>query len=138
MEKVIYTVQTISEDLSVTDVAVYSWIYSGKLGASRGEKRRAWEIFEDDYLNFLKTNKKYLARHMEKVNVRNNEAELGMEMYNFEGYPDPTAYTALRRADSLERYRKMIHEMFKVVNYHGFKVEGRITFIDKKTGKVYR
>lgn len=136
MEKLIYTIQDISEDLNIACTTVYQLIYSGKLIAHK--RGKSWKITNDDYSNFLDKHKKYLDCHVSRAQANYEKACQFREMYNFEGYLDPTAYFALRRADSEERYHKMIKEMFEIINEHGFKVDGRITFIDKITGKVYR
>lgn len=57
---------------------------------------------------------------------------------NAEGYNDPTAYKAIKRADEdFERYQKLIGCLLRVCELSDFKIEGRITLVDKRTGKVW-
>lgn len=58
---------------------------------------------------------------------------------NAEGYSDPTAYEALKNISKEEdRFHKLLHSIFCLCDLAGFKVEGRIVFVDKKTGRVWR
>jgi hypothetical protein len=58
---------------------------------------------------------------------------------NAEGYPDPTAYEAIKNIDKeVERFHKLLHTIFNICELSGFRIEGRIVLIDKVTGKVYR
>lgn len=66
---------------------------------------------------------------------------------NSEGYSDPTVGTALsniaqeeraREAERLEAISMLIPIMKKTAELAGFEVVGRITLIDKKTGKKYK
>jgi hypothetical protein len=64
--------------------------------------------------------------------------------YNVSGCLDLTAYAALRNVEREEtredrnRISKLLAEIFKLCDRAGFTVVGRITFKDKKTGKVWR
>ena len=58
---------------------------------------------------------------------------------NAEGYPDPTAYEAIKNIDKEdERFHKLLHTIFNICELSGFRIEGRIVLIDEVTGKVYR
>lgn len=57
---------------------------------------------------------------------------------NGSGYPDPTAYKAIKNLEDDERFYKCIHTIFHICELAGFEVEERLTLKDKKTGKVWR
>ena len=61
---------------------------------------------------------------------------------NGEGYPDPTAYEALKRIESEnaedEKFNRLIKTIFSVATLAGFEIQGRITFVNKETGKIYK
>lgn len=60
---------------------------------------------------------------------------------NKEGYLDPTAYEALKKVmeeDSDKRFNKLLHTIFDACDLAGFKLTGRITLIDKASGKIYK
>lgn len=62
---------------------------------------------------------------------------------NAEGYPDPTvgeamANIAQEEREQLEKIDTLIHAIKALVELAGFKVVGRITLLDKKTGKKYK
>jgi hypothetical protein len=63
------------------------------------------------------------------------------------GYPDPTAYKALKRVsvdpprdidEDEQRFQKLLHTIFNVCDLADFRIEGRVVLVDKKTGKVWR
>ena len=55
------------------------------------------------------------------------------------GYPDPTAYQALKNIKKEEdRFHKLLNTIFYICNIAGFRIEGRITLIDEKTGRVWK
>lgn len=59
--------------------------------------------------------------------------------FNAEGYPDPTAYHAIKSAASEEkRFQKLLQVIFLISELSGFHIEGRIVVRDKKTGKIWR
>lgn len=61
------------------------------------------------------------------------------ERKNSEGYPDLTAYEAMRSADiDHERFQKLLDTIFSICELAGFHIEGRIVIKDKKTGKIWR
>lgn len=58
---------------------------------------------------------------------------------NAEGYSDPTAYEAIKNIDKEDkRFRKLLHTIFNICELSGFRIEGRIVFVDKKTGRIWR
>jgi hypothetical protein len=59
---------------------------------------------------------------------------------NASGYPDPTAYEAIRNIDKAEekKYRKLLYTIFDICELAGFKTSCPIIIIDKNTGKIWR
>lgn len=58
---------------------------------------------------------------------------------NSEGYLDPTAYGAIKKVDKdEERFHKLLYTIFYLCEIAGFQLDGRITLIDKRTGKVWK
>lgn len=61
---------------------------------------------------------------------------------NHEGYPDPTAYEALRNLEREERdnrrHKQLIQTILYICHIAGFKVEGRIALRDRASGKIWR
>lgn len=62
---------------------------------------------------------------------------------NYEGYSDPTAYEAIRRIEGGNeedniRFYKLLHTIFHVCELAGFSLEGRVTLVDNKTGRVWK
>lgn len=58
---------------------------------------------------------------------------------NAEEYYDPTAYKAIKNIDKeYERVRKLLRTIFYICKVAGFKIEGRIVLVDKKTGRIWR
>lgn len=68
--------------------------------------------------------------------------------YNKEGYPDPTAYKAITKADAdlveerlsdaEERFKKLLYIIKDICKLTGFELEERIVLKDTKTGRVWR
>lgn len=61
---------------------------------------------------------------------------------NGEGYPDPTAYEAIKNVmttsdEDYQRYRKTIGCLLRIAELSGFEIESRIVLRDKSTGKVW-
>ncbi len=58
---------------------------------------------------------------------------------NNEGYPDPTAAAAIRKADKtpelVEWYIKMIKDLARIFD---FELIGKVQIRDKKTNRIYR
>ena len=61
---------------------------------------------------------------------------------NASGYMDLTAFEAIRNADREaeveERFKKLLHTIFNICDLAGFRIDGRLTIVDKKSGKVWR
>lgn len=62
---------------------------------------------------------------------------------NSEGYPDPTAYEAIRRITEEEKLQfRRVTELVSVLKYivdkAGFEMTNRVVLRDKKTGKEYK
>lgn len=60
-------------------------------------------------------------------------------MKNSEGYTDLTAYQAIKNVDKEdEKFQKLLHMIFDICELAGFEIEGRITLVNKKTGRIWR
>lgn len=61
---------------------------------------------------------------------------------NGSGYPDPTAYKAIKNIeaanDSKARFSKLLNAVFAMCDAYGFHLEEHIIVKDKKTGKIWR
>jgi hypothetical protein len=65
---------------------------------------------------------------------------------NGSGYPDPTAYTAIKHMEDeqrrndpdYEKYMKLIGCILRICELSDFHLEERLVLKDKRTGKVYR
>ena len=58
---------------------------------------------------------------------------------NGEGYPDPTAYEAIRRVDGdLEHFRKTVGAIRRICELAGYDLEEHVVLRDIRTGKVWR
>lgn len=58
---------------------------------------------------------------------------------NAHGYSDPTAYQALKHIEKEEeRFHKMLRVLFDIMEISGFRMDGRATFVDKRTGRIWR
>jgi hypothetical protein len=68
--------------------------------------------------------------------------------YNKEGYPDPTAYKAITKADldlyearvldGKERFEKLLHVIKDICKLSGFELEERVVLRDTRTDKIWR
>lgn len=63
--------------------------------------------------------------------------------YNAEGYPDPTAYEAMKPVIQEEQQlEKKVHNLVNVlkfiIEWAGFELISRIQIRDKKTGKEFK
>lgn len=68
---------------------------------------------------------------------------IGIDYKNPEGYPDPTAYKAIKNVEKSspedeERFHKLLNTIFTICELAGFHIEGRIAIKDCKTGKIWR
>lgn len=62
-----------------------------------------------------------------------------MNKKNAEGYSDPTTYAALSNIEREEaRVRKLRSIIAQVCDMAGFKVQGQISLINKRNGKIWR
>ena len=60
-------------------------------------------------------------------------------MKNSEGYKDPTAYQAIKNIDKEdEKFQKLLNAIFDICDLAGFKIDGRITLVSKKSGRIWR
>ena len=60
-------------------------------------------------------------------------------MKNSEGYKDTTAYRAIKNIDKEdEKFQKLLNAIFDICDLAGFKIEGRITLVSKKSGRIWR
>ena len=63
-------------------------------------------------------------------------------MKNASGYSDPTAYEAIKNADKPDecasRFYKLLHTIFHLCELAGFRLEGRITLVDRNTGRRFK
>lgn len=62
---------------------------------------------------------------------------------NNEGYPDPTAYEAVKRiekrsSDDIYRLDKLLKTIFDICELSGFHVEERIVLRDTRSGRIFR
>lgn len=57
---------------------------------------------------------------------------------NAEGYSDPTAYAAMRNLNREEdRINKLRRAILNICEVAGFEIQGSLTFVDKRTGKIW-
>lgn len=63
---------------------------------------------------------------------------MNKDKINGSGCKDFTAYEALRNVEREEQLKKLLNTIFYITNLAGFSIEGRITFKDKRTGKIWR
>lgn len=57
---------------------------------------------------------------------------------NDKGYKDDTAGSAIQNIKDQERVNRLCSIIFSVCKLAGFRVEGRITLVDEKSGKVWK
>ena len=60
--------------------------------------------------------------------------------FNHECYPDPTAYHAIKAADSEvdRQVRKLVNVIRDIVSMTDFEIVGRIELKHKKSGRVFK
>ena len=63
---------------------------------------------------------------------------MNKEKFNASGCKDLTAYEAINNIDSEERFKRLLARIFRLCEFYGFHLEGRIVLRDKKTGKIWR
>ena len=70
--------------------------------------------------------------------LTNGGIDMGLNK-NGSGCYDPTACAAISKADKDKaRLTKVVDTIRNICDLAGFKIEGRIVLVDKKTGKVWR
>lgn len=58
---------------------------------------------------------------------------------NAEGYPDPTADKAIRRADKApEKVSELIRTIKAVAALAGYEITNRVQMKNRKTGRIYK
>lgn len=62
---------------------------------------------------------------------------------NGDGYPDPTAYHAMKRVikkedEDIKRFHDLLDQIYFDCKEAGFKLEEHVVAKDKKTGKIWR
>lgn len=62
---------------------------------------------------------------------------------NSEQYPDPTAHDAIKHMETMDamekaKFGKFMHTILCMCDVAGYEVSGRITFIETKTGKIWK
>lgn len=74
---------------------------------------------------------------MEKLEIEKKET-----MRNGSGYPDPTAYSAIkkfdRELDGERRFKAFLNIIFSICELTGFHLEDRFVVKDLRTGKIWR
>ena len=63
---------------------------------------------------------------------------LSRDKINGSGCKDFTAYEALKNIEREEQFKKLLRTICYITNLAGFTIEGRITLVDKRTGKIWR
>lgn len=86
-----------------------------------------------------------LAKYGIDLDIWKEESEASKTMAkdyiskNAEGYNDPTVRHLLKKEEQEEaRFHKLLHAIFNLCDLAGFTLEGRITLVDKKTGRVWK
>lgn len=57
---------------------------------------------------------------------------------NQEGYPDPTAEKAIKKADEAKKFFDLLKAIWKLCDEYGFRMEGRIQLRSKSSGKLWK
>ena len=63
---------------------------------------------------------------------------MGRYNKNHEGYSDPTASEAMQHIEDEMRVKKLLKMIFELCDVFGFRVQGRITLVDRRTNKVWK
>lgn len=63
---------------------------------------------------------------------------MNKEKRNGSGCLDLTSYEALRNIAREEQFKNLLSTIFYISDLAGFHIEERITFKDKRTGKIWR
>ena len=73
-----------------------------------------------------------------KETIREELKAQEIDRKNSEGYDDPVTYDALSRLDEEARFHRVIKMIFNLLDLAGFYLDGRITIVSKKTGRIWR
>ena len=61
---------------------------------------------------------------------------------NAEGYPDPTAYEAIKRVEYQDpeknRFYKVVGCILRILELSGYTLEEKLVLRDRRTGKIWR
>lgn len=59
---------------------------------------------------------------------------------NEHGYPDPTAYEAIKKMtdDEDERFHKLLYSIRNICDLAGYDLGERIILVDRRNGRVWR
>lgn len=58
---------------------------------------------------------------------------------NTSGYFDPVAGKVLHKMNKEdERFYKLLRTIFSLCDLAGFRIEGRITFVEKRSGRIFK
>lgn len=84
----------------------------------------------------------YNEKHTDANDIKVMKIEENKLRRNGEGYPDPTAYEAIKRAEAehereRERFLKLVGCILRICELSGFHLEERLVLRDKCTGKVW-
>ena len=61
------------------------------------------------------------------------------DFFNSEGYPDPTAYAAIKEENDLEaRVTALVKALRTIARLSGFDFVGRFELVDRKTGRHFK
>lgn len=135
--------------------AIVLWIFHEECKYGKNRLKRVYNRFED-YLDDLV--KRYELEDRDKIWLATYELfKYGIDLEewqaereekkrvndnpkkNMEGYSDPTAYAAIKNMEmEEERFNKLLHTIFHICELAGFHLEGRITLVDNKTGRVWK
>lgn len=75
---------------------------------------------------------------LSKETIREELKPQEIDRKNGEGYDDPVTYDALSRLDEEARFHRVIKMIFNLLDLAGFYLDGRITIVSKKSGRVWR
>jgi hypothetical protein len=63
---------------------------------------------------------------------------VGNDKFNASHCADFTAYRAIENVEEEKRVNRLIGHLLYIINLAGYQLEGRITLVNKKTGKTWR
>lgn len=142
-----YTIPEVSDMLNVSKETVRLWVVNGFVQGVMPSRSIGYILDGDSLKDFCLAKPKYALKFVAKpeeelppgkpatkitINYTDNDSR------NSEGYSDPTAYLAMRNIDDDYRFKKLLKTIFSILDLSGFELDGRITLIDKKTGRIYK